>query len=122
MKKISYKGYRFPPEIIQQELKECKMKVRKVIISIVAATVLAASSEPSNAQWYGYGYDPAPAIFAGAGLALFTGIRAAQVAQQYGYPYAYGYPYPYGYLPCWHQPIFGYAGEVVGWTCRQLWP
>jgi hypothetical protein len=109
MKKISYKGYRFSPEIIQQELKECKMKVRKIIISIVAATVLAASSEPSSAQWYGYGYDPAPAIFAGAGLALFTGIRAAQVAQQYGYPYAYGYPYPYGYLPCWHQPIFGYA-------------
>jgi hypothetical protein len=50
MKKISYKGYRISPEIIQQELKECKIKARKIIISIVAATVLAASSEPSNAQ------------------------------------------------------------------------
>jgi hypothetical protein len=98
------------------------MKVKNLIITMVTVLTLACSSTPSKAWYYGFRYDPAPAIFAGAALALFTGVRAAQVAQQYGYPYAYGYPYPYGYLPCWHQPIVGYAGEVVGWTCRWLGP
>jgi len=94
------------------------MKVRNLIAPIAAIALACSSTTPSKAWYNGYGYDPTPAIFAGEALALFTGVRAAQAAQLYGYPYAYGYPYPYGYLPCWHQPIFGYAGEVVGWTCR----
>jgi hypothetical protein len=98
-----------------------EMKVRNLVVPMVAAIgTVSSTATPSKAWYYGYDYDPAPAIFAGGGLALFTGVRAAETAQLYGYPYAYGHPYPYGYLPCWHQPVFGYYGEVVGWTCR--WP
>jgi hypothetical protein len=104
-----------------------QMKVRSLVMPMVAAIGFVSSTATPSKAWYygygyGYGYDPAPAIFAGATLALFTGVRAAQTAQLYGYPYAYGYPYPYGYLPCWHRPVFGHYGEVVGWTCRWSWP
>jgi hypothetical protein len=73
--------------ILSAGMGKSEMKVRSLVVPMVAAIgIVSSTATPSKAWYYGYGYDPAPAIFAGAALGLFTGFGQLRRRNYMGIP------------------------------------